>query len=393
MNICIINQWYPPQDAAGGVGKYNYYISNAYKKSGHEVFIISAFGKGAKKHECRNGINIYRLRQIAIPSFFRRRAFLGGFLRFLKNMTYSFSVRNKLIELDKKFKIDIVEYAEINAEGFIHSILGPKKIPFIVRCHTPYFVLKDYYIKKERVFDNPLIYWIEKMFIKRAHHLTTPSAHMANKLIQSLNLQDNRITVIPNAIDINRFFTKSSQRENGKDIKILYAGRMERGKGIFVLIRAITELARTYKNKLQWIFVGPGNLSLQGGTLENVEFKGEVSEEELINLYNQCNIFVNPSIIYESFSYTCLEAMACGKPVIASRIGGIPEVVQDGKTGFLFKPGNIDELIVKLKILIEAPDKREKMGVDARERVKEYFDVRKIVDENIRVYKKLCKRA
>ena len=116
---------------------------------------------------------------------------------------------------------------------------------------------------------------------------------------------------------------------------------------------------------------------------------GSTPKEELIHIYQKADIAINPSIIYESVSYTCLEAMACGKPVIASKIGGIPEVVIDGETGLLFEPGSVRDLISSLKILLNDPLRREEMGKAGRKRAEEFFDVLKVAPKNIEIYKSL----
>ena len=395
MNIAIINQWYPPK-SYGGVAKYNYYIANAYKKLGNNVFIISKLPKENKKHSFIDRIHIFYVKQLDIHYFFYKIPYLGGFLRILRDLIYSFRVRSELIKLDKKYKIDIVEYAEINYEGFAHSIFGPKKIPFIVRCHTPYFVLKKYYLRKEFRFDNPLLYLLERIFIKNAPYITTPSKNLADVITKELKISKENIKVIPNAIDIDKFNIQKDNKIN-KETILLFVGRLERAKGIFVLAESFCELVKIYKEKVKCIFVGKdrgGLLKLkeiftENKIIERVEFKGEVKEKELINIYNICDIFINPSLIYESFSYTCLEAMAAGKPVVASKIGGIPEVVEDGKTGFLFEVGNIRELVNKLCLLIDNPQQRKIMGENARRRVEENFDVLKIAKINLLIYDKV----
>ncbi|MCQ9204958.1 MAG: glycosyltransferase family 4 protein [Omnitrophica bacterium] len=404
MNIALISQWYPPQDV-GGIAKYNYYLANAYIKLGHKVCVVSSLPKDSKTYKANAGVNVYRVKQINFPWFFRKIYFVGSMLRFIRDIIYSFAVRKKLIELNREFKIDVVEYAEINSEGFAHSILGPQNIPFVVRSHTPATILKDYYSKKENITDNPFIHWMERMFIRRALCVTAPSKHLKEIICKIFNIDRSQVRMIPNAIDTVTFFSKPSRNINEKKITLLYVGRIERGKGVFILAKALRGLIKIYGDALKCIFVGPDRTSHAGistrqevrdffsrrGGLKNIDFKGEVSEEELIIFYNRCDIFINPSVIYESFSYTCLEAMSCGKPVVASKIGGIPELVIDGETGFLFEPGDVEELIFKLEILIKDSNKREEMGKKAREKVEMQFDALKVAEKNLEVYRRVCK--
>jgi glycosyltransferase involved in cell wall biosynthesis len=98
---------------------------------------------------------------------------------------------------------------------------------------------------------------------------------------------------------------------------------------------------------------------------------------------------VFPSI-YEAFGIVLLEAMACGKPVVASNVGGIPFVVEEGKTGLLFESGNVEDLADKIVTILKDEELREKMGEAGRERAKE-FTWDKIAERTVEVYKEILK--
>ena len=103
------------------------------------------------------------------------------------------------------------------------------------------------------------------------------------------------------------------------------------------------------------------------GTNSSITFAGKVENDEVVHYLHKMDIFVVPSISEsETFGVAAVEASACGLPVIASNIGGLPEVVIDGKTGFLINPGNIDDLTEKLLILINDKMMRKKMGEEGR---------------------------
>src|SRR3989338_475553 len=292
MNIALINQWYPPESGFGGVAAYNYYFAHAYKKLGHNVFIITGLPAGEKRYREDDGIRVYRIKRPIFPILLNKAILPKSFLRFLADFIYSFYVRKKLLEIDREFKIDIVEYAEINSEGFAHSLFGPKRIPFVIRCHTPYFLLKEYYSKQERKsIDNILIYRMEKFFIKSAKRLTAPSSHLADIIFQRMNIPESRISVVPNAIDTNKFFPGDKPRDSQEIVRLLFVGRIERGKGVLILAKAFLELSKAYNSRLRCIFVGPdrtyskrksalqtvSGLFAKEGILKSVEFKGEIS--------------------------------------------------------------------------------------------------------------------
>ena len=101
------------------------------------------------------------------------------------------------------------------------------------------------------------------------------------------------------------------------------------------------------------------------------------------DLYSQCDIVVIPSLWPEPFGMVTLEAMAAGLPVVASRIGGLADIFEDGIEGYHFAPGNADDLAEKLKLLLDDESKRVTMGISARRRVEERHDWDDIVKQYV----------
>jgi glycosyltransferase involved in cell wall biosynthesis len=122
---------------------------------------------------------------------------------------------------------------------------------------------------------------------------------------------------------------------------------------------------------------------------ENVNFLGYISGIKKYSYYKSADVCVFPSI-YEAFGIVLLEAMACGKPVVASNVGGIPFVVEEGKTGLLFESGNVEDLADKIVTILKDEELREKMGEAGRERAKE-FTWDKIAERTVEVYKEILK--
>ena len=137
----------------------------------------------------------------------------------------------------------------------------------------------------------------------------------------------------------------------------MHIGRFTKSKGVLTLIKAFIELAKNYKD-ISLTFVGKtdqkifnrcNNLLIEKKLDHRVNFKKFVSYELLPDFYEKANLIVVPSEIYESFSYTVAQGMACGKIVIASNLGGIPETIDHGKAGLLFEPGDTQDLIRCIK--------------------------------------------
>lgn len=404
MKIAIVNQWFPPD--YGGIAMYNAYVARGYAELGHQVTMVTArTSPDQAAASTEGGVRVLRIDRWIEPYRLRRAPLIGRHVRTARHLYYSARVHRVLSRLTRAGEVDIVEFAEINAEGIIHLLRGAGT-PAVVRCHTPH-VLLDQTVTEDRGFDMKLMARIESAFVRRASAVTAPSAHLARAVEREMRLPADTVRVIPNPIDTQEFSPAPSalQHRVGSPLTILYAGRLGREKGVFVLAEALAELARgdDAGTPPAWraIFAGSDRPSAGGspnqeelarffaarGLSEHVELRGAVSQDELISLYRSADICVVPSIFYESFSYTSAQAMSCGKPVIASRTGGIPEVVLDGETGLITEPGNVSELAQGLRRLLDDAGLRSALGEAGRERAVQLYDYRTVARENLALYK------
>ena len=128
--------------------------------------------------------------------------------------------------------------------------------------------------------------------------------------------------------------------------------------------------------------------NLTKDVFNNFEFCGHLNGNELRTFYLHSRVFVLPSIWYEGFPNTLLEAMTYAKPVVCSRIGGLPEIVDDGVTGLLFEPGNSDDLAKKIRYLWDRPELCRKMGQAGREKALREYSPEKYYQHLMEVYEK-----
>jgi glycosyltransferase involved in cell wall biosynthesis len=181
------------------------------------------------------------------------------------------------------------------------------------------------------------------------------------------------------------------------DSDILYAGVLTPLKGVHVLLDAFAKVIKHLPEARLWIAGREENkeyaaaLRQQVVALrlnERVEFTGEVPQQELARYMARCRVFVLPSLS-EALGRVVFEAMAAGKPVVGSAVGGIPEMVQDGVTGFLVPPGDPETLADRLSWLLTHPEEAEEMGKQAREFAKRFFSAEAYVEG----YRKLFEEA
>jgi len=211
-----------------------------------------------------------------------------------------------------------------------------------------------------------------------------------------------KIEVIPNGINLEEFQINVSREECRHQIGlpldkeiILFFGNLVPYKGPDVLLRAFANIKKEHQD-IQLLFAGRGPMNNELLTLaeklrvqNDVQFTGHVEEELKPIYYQAADIFCLPSLnLAEAFGIVNLEAMACGIPIVASDIGGIPDVVRKGDNGLLFEPGNIQELCKKLEYLLDNADVRKSMGENGKKMAADY-SWKKIAKKTEEIYKKL----
>jgi len=193
-----------------------------------------------------------------------------------------------------------------------------------------------------------------------------------------------KTVVIPPGVDSDRFFPgpRLEAREKlgliGDNKMVLFVGRLERLKGVDVLLSAMAMMDDPVDAKL--VIVGGAETSPerrvlaehaeQLGISDSVQFHASVDHDELIQYYRAADVCALPSY-YESFGLAALEASACGTPVVASEVGGLPEIVRDGRTGYLVKWRAPGPFVNKLEQILQDDEQRALMGQAARQRALE----------------------
>jgi hypothetical protein len=234
------------------------------------------------------------------------------------------------------------------------------KIPLItwVRAESEYTSLL------RKVLFTPLLLRFSDKFIVQTKKIKRDIKVLYSKSAFLHKNQLENIKVIPNGIEIDCLSVKAAPHREG----ILYVGRLDKIKGISYLITAMKGI----EDRLTVIGSGPEQERLtQLSAGLNVEFLGELSQAEVFLYLRRAKVLVLPSLS-ESFPNVILEAMGAGLPVIATRVGGVEDVVVHGKTGFLVEPRNIEELRKFTKILLKDDELWAKMSRDSLEDVKKY---------------------
>jgi glycogen(starch) synthase len=197
-------------------------------------------------------------------------------------------------------------------------------------------------------------------------------------------------TVIPNPLDVGLFQAPSLPAGRLEHGTIFYSGRLEMRKGVHVLLDAFPAVVAQFP-LAHLVLAGADTSTAPGGgsyrhwlqssqafrtVAERVVFLGPLPRGEVIGWCHRAGLCVVPSR-YEAFGYTCIEAMAAGAAVVASRAGGIPEIISEGDTGLMFQPGNPADLAAQIIALLRDPQWMSRIRTNARTHaLREYGDLR-----------------
>ncbi|MBU4444419.1 glycosyltransferase family 4 protein [bacterium] len=209
-----------------------------------------------------------------------------------------------------------------------------------------------------------------------------PSRFIAELI--SRRIPEEKIRVLHNGVDTDGL--NQSIQDEGYG---LYFGRISKEKGIETLLKANKSFSDNMALKIAG--TGPMEDMLRKG-YPDVEFLGYKKGEELNEIISKSAFVVVPSECHENCSMVVLEAMSMGKPIIGSRIGGIPEQVEDGKTGFLFEMGNVGELAEKMKILTQNKKMRVEYGKAARKKVESEYSLARHCNGLLGIYDELLQK-
>jgi len=269
---------------------------------------------------------------------------------------------------------DSYELVHAHAYGYFPVLAGGlaqliRRVPLVVTPHSD----RGGYSVSKRLFD-----WaVAPVTLRRAHRLIALTVGEARNL-ERLGVDPGRIRIIPNGVDLSEFEHMPVQRGSDGELTILFVGRCyPRQKGLEHLVRAIRLLPTRREVRLKIVGEDWGGVdSLQAlaralAVEEQITFTGPLPRGEVIRAYGSADIFVLPSL-FEPFGIVLLEAMAAGLPVVASRVGGIVEVVEDAATGLLVTPGDPRALAKAVGRLISDPSLRSRMGEAGRRKAAAY---------------------
>lgn len=359
-----------PGISEGGIGTYTRHLAHGLTALGYVAHVLTA---GPEDGACSDG---------AVSVHTTIRSYIPVVDRVVPGAGANWHVGRAMRRLVARHELDIVEFPNWEGLGLYFSF--QRHVPVVVRLHTSSLdsqAIDGGAIDRRQRWDVRREIWQAKM----ADALVTHSHIHRAAISKQTAISEDRICVVPHGINVYPDFERPDLARD--HLSVVYLGRMERRKGTVDLLRAIPEILRCMPN-VGFTLIGPDRPHCPGERThaqfaadelpqearERVQFLGELPSAEVDRWLQSADLFVAPSL-YESFGLIFLEAMRWGTPVVGTRAGGIPEIIEDGVTGSLVAPGNPQELAAKMVQLLRDGPRRRKLGEAGRRHVETQFSV------------------
>jgi glycosyltransferase involved in cell wall biosynthesis len=391
VKVCFISPEYLP--LSGGTGAYVYYLSNELMKRGNSAYIVTGYdeSRDVKVNQQHYIFFLKTLKAPVVKSFL----FAGAAFRKLNKMRGSFPVDITHVNLPlvpsfavpRGFGKTLISTVHSTWKGEAEAIKG-----------EPYSRLNSN--EKFMVSFNWFLRVFEEKMLERSNKIIAVSDFTRRELLQYYEVKEDKIRVIHNGVDVDKFKPATDKLKakaelgfNPEDKAILSVGRLYARKGLFTLIESMALVTRKFKNAT-FIIAGKGlsnemkklvSYAAKLGVKDNIVFTGYFPDKKLPRLYQAADVFAF-STFYENLPFAVLEALSTGLPVVTTNVGGIPEMIQNGRNGFLVQPFNSREIADRILYYLEHPAAASEMGFLARKTILERFDWRLIVKKVLKVY-------
>ncbi len=378
MTTLLVSEIFPPK--IGGSGRWFWEL---YSRLPRDAYAVAAGSDPDERRIDRaTDLRIDRV-PLSFPTRFLRPSSIGPYWRAARMLTDSVRQRG----------VQWLHAARCLPEGLLAAAVARRcGIRYACFAHGEEVNLSNRELTppwhRRRVYESRELGWIVGVVLKNAAYVIANSDNTAAILTERWGLPSERVQRVHPGVDIDRFTpgvdpdVRARLRWSDRRV-ILTVGRLQRRKGHDVLIRALPDI-RARVPEVLYAIVGDGEeraglerLAASTGVVDAVRFLGEVGDDELLDCYRQCDLFVLPNREIagdiEGFGLVLLEAQACGRPVVAGDSGGTRETMDPGRTGLLVPCDHPAELAERLAELLADPARLESMGAAGRRWIEERF--------------------
>lgn len=388
MKIALYVPAWPPGSSANGIVTYAAQLVPALRQLGHQVFVLTSILKAPTTDPYTVDVG-----RMPIRSRLWARLLSRASCERIPFEAVAEQIITAVATLKTNHHLDVLEIEE--SFGWSRRISRTGIVPVVVRLHGPWFL--------NGKFDNPLAFphriRREGRAIRAATLITAPSSDVLAAVRKYYHLELGAAQVIPNPIDASADID-AWRLDKCDTNRLLFIGRFDRRKGADIVLRAFASLAEVYPD-LRLSFVGPDDGINEGGSRlsfvqfvrktlpascqSRIDFHGQLNSRDVLSLRTQHFITIVASQ-FEILPYSILEAMALGCPIIASSVGGIPELITDQTNGLLFQPLDIGGLASACRKLLDDNTLAASLGAQARRDCIERLSSRHIALETVSAY-------
>ncbi len=361
----------------GGSGVVAAEVASALADRGHQVHVFSDDVPG-RLDPARPGVHFHAA---AAPAYAQ-----------LKHPLYGLALTSKIVDVARRDGLDVIHahYAIPHAAA---AVLARAVLAADPGGTVPRLVTTLHGTDITLVGSDPSFLPLTQYAITASDAVTTPSAWLAGATFERLAIPAAvQIDVVPNFVDVDRFRPGDSPA-HGVPV-LVHVSNFRPVKRVGDVLAVFAAIRAERPARLRLVGDGPDRPGLEAevaarGLSSDVEFLGE--QIDLPAVLRGADLFLLPSET-ESFGLVALEAMACGLPVVASAVGGLPEVIADGETGFLCPMGDVGAMAAAARRLLDDASERARLGAAGRRRAETQFRRDPAVDRYVDVYRRVLAR-
>jgi glycosyltransferase involved in cell wall biosynthesis/GT2 family glycosyltransferase len=394
--ICFVSQEYPPGDF-GGIGRFTADLASGFAARGHEVHVVTR-SPDTNRIDFEEGVWMHRL---AAPERYLpdlEQVHLGG------NLFHSSAVYHEVRRIHQRRPLDVVSAPLWACEGLVCA-LDHERFLTVVTLMTSMSTIASLHPSWGGADSIRQVIALERATARAARYLHPISHAILDKVQSDYGRTEAWAEVRPLGVCDRRDQYPRKCPDDGK-VRVLFVGRLERRKGVDVLLEAAVRLLARFP-EAEFVLAGKDTPNTETGTTYRAEFlekygqdpavagrvtfAGAVSEDQLYQLYADADVVCMPSR-YESFGLVLVEAMVFGRPVVGCAAGGMGEIVEPEGNGLLAQPGDAGSLEECLARLLADADLRIRFGQRSRELYEQRFALPLVVEKTAEFYAALAAR-
>ena len=393
MKVCLLTPEFLP--SWGGIGTYTYYLARGLQDRA-EVHVVTSDAS----FPADDLPGVERVQVHAFPS--RGKGPTGA-----SSLRFQMAVLRHLPRLVKDGGFDLVHSNHAQMSDVL-ARLRPMDARTVVTIHTTLETqlagtlqaspeAPPQGLERTVVRHRRLLQMVERRYLRRSPSLIFVSRWIQEQALRTYGLRPQNSRVIPNAVDTELFSpyrwpsrpVAEGRTAGERPVTLLYAGRLLAQKGLGALLRALPLMP----SRVRVLIAGPGDpapwreiAARRGIPPSRYEFLGRVAYEDMPALYHAADAVVLPSYL-ESYPLVALEAMACGTPLVASKVGGVSEIVRDGETGWLVRAGDVKGLAAAVATVAEGGPAVRRVAFAARRWAEQNATLDRMAAETLQVYR------